>query len=347
MLVKPSLNYLPKLPFSHKIDLMRIIDTLEKIDDKVKNGCLTIGNFDGVHLGHKKIITSACRTAAGLGCPVIAMTFDPHPVVILHPEKKPQVLTPLPLKAALLESAGVDYLLVLKDSYKLLTLSPTDFVDDFLMKTVRPKVVVEGDDFHFGYGRSGSAEILAQLGKERNFDVVIIEPEEINFAGNSEKVSSTLIRHLLHKGDVADAAKALDRTYRLMGRVVKGRGKGAHLGFPTANIEPHQQVIPAEGVYAGFVSVAENIEKLCMAEQKIPAVFSLGRAKTFISAHPLLVEAHILAGGVDDLYDKYLAMDFIDFIRTQQRFETEEKLKEQISKDCKIAKQSLERKRQE
>jgi riboflavin kinase/FMN adenylyltransferase len=342
---------LPELLTGRKIRLcrllkkglqMQIIDTLEKIDDRVKNCCLTIGNFDGVHLGHKKIITAAGRTAASLGdCPAIAMTFDPHPVVILHSEKKPQVLTPLPMKAALLEAAGVDYLIVLKDSYKLLTLSPSDFVDDFLMKTITPKAVVEGNDFHFGYGRSGNAQILEQLGKERNFDVVIIEPEEINFDGNPEKVSSTLIRHLLHKGNVADAAKALGRVYRLMGRVVKGRGKGAHLGFPTANIEPYGQVIPAEGVYAGFVSVAENIEKLCTIDQKIPAVFSLGRAKTFISDHPLLIEAHILDERVGDLYDKYLAMDFVDFIRHQQRFETEEKLKEQIERDCKTAKDVL------
>jgi riboflavin kinase/FMN adenylyltransferase len=126
-----------------------------------------------------------------------------------------------------------------------------------------------------------------------------------------------------------------------MGRVIKGRGKGAHLGFPTANIDPHEQIIPAEGVYAGFVSVADTVEKLCVLSRKIPAVFSLGRAKTFISDHPLLIEAHILDEKVEDLYDKYLAMDFIDFVRGQQRFETEEKLKKQIKKDCKITKEIL------
>ncbi|MBN1786848.1 MAG: bifunctional riboflavin kinase/FAD synthetase [Sedimentisphaerales bacterium] len=311
---------------------MQIIDTLEKIDDKIKGCCLTIGNFDGVHLGHRKIIASAAGLAVG---PVVAMTFDPHPVVILHPEKEPQVLTPLPLKAALLEAAGVDYLIVVKDSYKLLTLSPADFVDDFLMKTVKPKAVIEGDDFHFGYGRSGNAEVLAALGKDRNFDVIIVAPQQVKLSGSTEKVSSTLIRHLLHAGDAANAAKTLGRNYRLMGKVIKGRGKGTHLGFPTANIEPHQQVVPAEGVYAGFVSVAQSVEELCTSDEKIPAVFSLGRAKTFISDHPLLIEAHILDEKVEDLYDKYLAMDFVDFLRGQQRFETEEKLKEQITADCK------------
>ena len=321
---------------------MQIIDTLEKIDNKVKNCCLTIGNFDGVHLGHKKIIAAARRTAAKLGnCPVAVMTFDPHPVAILHPEKPLKVLTPLLLKKTLLESAGIDYLIVLKDSYELLTLSPADFVDDFLVETISPKAVIEGDDFHFAYGRSGNAQILRRLGKQFGFDVVIIEPQEIKLDSVSTKISSTLIRHLLQAGNAAGAAKALGRPYRLMGKVVKGRGKGAELGFPTANIDPHEQIMPAEGVYAGFVSVADTIEKLCTLNQKKPAVFSLGRAKTFISDHPMLIEAHILNEKIENLYDKYLAMDFIDFVRRQQRFETEEKLKEQIAKDCKTAKSVL------
>ncbi|MGA2914452.1 MAG: bifunctional riboflavin kinase/FAD synthetase [Sedimentisphaerales bacterium] len=321
---------------------MQIINTIEKIDNELKGCCLTIGNFDGVHLGHKKIIAAARQTSAKFGdCPVAAIVFDPHPAAILHPEKQTQVLTPLPLKKALLESAGIDYLIVLRDSYSLLTLSPADFVDDFLKDTIAPKAVIEGDDFHFGYGRSGNAQILRQLGKQLGFDVIIVEPEEIKIGDCLSRVSSTLIRHLLHTGNVADAAKALGRAYRLMGMVSKGRGIGSQLGFPTANIEPHEQIIPAEGVYAGFVSVADNIEGLCLLNQKVPAVFSLGRAKTFISDHPLLIEAHILAGSVEDLYGKYLAMDFIDFIRHQQRFESEKELKEQIAKDCQKAKDIL------
>lgn len=318
---------------------MQIIEKLENIPAKAKGCCLTIGNFDGMHLGHKKIITSARQAAKRFGnCPVVAMTFEPHPVAILHPEKSPQVLTPLPLKQALLEKAGVDYLIVIRDSYKLLSLSPESFVDDFLDKTIAPKAVIEGNDFHFGYGRSGNAKVLAALGKGRGFEVAIVDDVEIDFGTGPTKVSSTLIRLMLQSGNAAQAAMALGRPYRLMGKVVKGRGKGTELGFPTANIEPHDQILPAEGVYAGFVSVADSVEKLCMAEQKIPAVFSLGRAKTFISEHPLLIEAHLLDGGGKNLYDKFLAMDFIDFIRGQRRFETEEKLKEQIKQDCQKAK---------
>lgn len=321
---------------------MLIIEKLENIPAKIKGCCLTIGNFDGVHLGHTKIIASARQAAERFGeCPVAVMTFDPHPVAILHPEKARQVLTPLSLKQALLEKAGVDYLIVIRDSYKLLSLSPESFVNDFLIKIITPKVVVEGNDFHFGYGRSGNAQVLATLGRGRGFDVVIVDDVEIDFGTGPTKVSSTLIRLMLQSGNAAQAARALGRSYRLMGKVVKGRGKGTELGFPTANIEPHDQIIPAEGVYAGFVSVADNVEKLCIVEQRIPAVFSLGRAKTFISDHPLLIEAHLLDGGGENLYDKFLAMDFIDFIRGQRRFETEEKLKEQIKNDCEKAKHIL------
>jgi riboflavin kinase/FMN adenylyltransferase len=314
---------------------MQIIENSGKIDSPVKGCCLTIGNFDGFHKGHKKIIASARRIAEKFGnCPVAAMIFDPHPVAILHPERVLQVLTSLPLKKALLASAGVDYLIIIKDSYKLLTLSPDDFIDDFLTKSIAPKTLIEGNDFHFGYGRSGNAKMLCRLGKQKGFEVVIVDDEGINIDGGTVRISSTLIRHLLHNGRVTDAAEALGRPYRLMGKVVKGRGKGLHLGFPTANIEPHNQIIPAEGVYAGFVSVADSVEEICTMNQKIPAVFSLGRAKTFVSAHPLLIEAHILDEKINGLYDKFLAMDFIDFVRHQQRFETEEKLKEQIKKDC-------------
>ena len=321
---------------------MQIIDTVENIDEKLKGCCLTIGNFDGVHLGHKVIIRAAQQAAERLGdCPIAAMTFDPHPIAVLHPEQPPRILTPLPLKSALLEAAGVDYLVIVRDSYQLLTLSPQDFVDKFLMKSLSPRAVVEGDDFRFGYGRSGDAKTLEQMGKTCGFDVTIVKDEHITINNESSRVSSTLVRHLLHRGDVADAARVLGRRYRLMGKVVKGRGKGAELGYPTANIDPHEQIIPVDGVYAGVVSVADDIEKLCTASQNLPAVFSIGRAKTFVSHHPLLIEAHLLGRKDENLYGKYLAMDFIDFIRTQKRFKSFEELKEQITRDCEKAKSIL------
>jgi len=224
-----------------------------------------------------------------------------------------------------------------------LNLSPESFVDEFLLKSVQPDVVVEGEDFNFGYGRSGNVQILKELGERFSFEIVIVPGKEIKLANEQNaRVSSTLIRHLLHKGKVADAAKALGRYYRLSGQTTLGKGKGRKLGFPTANIDPINQIIPAEGVYAGFVEIADTEEQLCESKSKLPAAFSIGRAKTFISDHPLLVEAHILGQDPGDLYGKYLAMDFVEFIRHQQKFTSPEQLSAQIEKDCQKTKLILQ-----
>jgi riboflavin kinase/FMN adenylyltransferase len=147
--------------------------------------------------------------------------------------------------------------------------------------------------------------------------------------------SSSLIRRLLERGEVQKVADALGRPYRLVGKTILGRGVGRQLGFPTANIQPDRQIIPSEGVYAGYVVVGQTVEEACVGAAARPAAISLGRAKTFLTDHPMLIEAHILEPNVEDLYGKYLAMDFIERIRGQQRFDTRQSLIEQIDKDCK------------
>jgi len=321
---------------------MKIIQTISQLQN-IKKGCvLTIGNFDGVHLGHQKIINIARKLADERHSELVLMTFEPHPVAILYPEKAPGVLTPIVLKKHLLNQFGVDCLVVLESSYRILNLSPESFVDEFLVSSVRPAVVVEGEDFNFGYGRSGNIQILKELGQKFSFETVIIPGKDIKLAdGQKARVSSTLIRHLLHKGKVADAIKALGRYYRLSGKTTPGKGKGRQLGFPTANINPVSQIIPAEGVYAGFVEIADTEEQLCESKSKLPAAFSIGRAKTFISDHPLMVEAHVLGKDIGDLYGKHLAMDFMEFIRHQQKFSSPDQLSAQIAKDCKKAAEIL------
>jgi riboflavin kinase/FMN adenylyltransferase len=327
---------------------MLIIDNKESLEKLEKDWALTIGNFDGVHLGHKQIIKTvakACKDNAARG--VAVMTFEPHPAVVLHPEKAPGLLTPLAMKKHLLKGLGVDCLIVLTDTLRLLNMSPGDFVDQFLMKTVRPSVVVEGPNFNFGYGRSGNIETLKTLAEQKGFKVVEVAPKELNIEGPTGRrrvlCSSSLVRRLLENGQVEQAGSVLSRFYRLMGRTVTGRGVGREIGFPTANIEPENQIIPAEGVYAGFVQVGENLEGVCEDLQQLPAAFSIGRAKTFVSEHPLLVEAHILEEKVADLSGKYLAMDFVKRIRGQRRFESRDKLAEQIAKDCENARGILAR----
>jgi riboflavin kinase / FMN adenylyltransferase len=311
---------------------------------KVKDGCvLTIGNFDGVHLGHQEIISTAKKLADQKNTELVLMTFEPHPVTILYPEKAPGVLTPMPLKKHLLNQFGVDCMIILRSSYRILNLSPEAFVEEFLTKSSRPSVLVEGEDFNFGYGRSGSVETLKELGEKFGFELIVVAGKQISLTDEKNtRVSSTLVRHLLHKGKVKDAAQALGRYYRLSGQTTPGKGKGRQLGFPTANIEPINRIIPAEGVYAGYVEITDTEELLCQSESRIPAAFSIGRAKTFISDHPLLIEAHILEKETENLYGKYLAMDFVDFIRHQQKFESTEQLSAQIAKDCKKAKQILD-----
>ena len=327
---------------------MKIIETTSGLEEltKVEKGCvLTIGNFDGVHLGHLEIISIARKLADQRNSELVLMTFEPHPVAILYPEKAPGVLTPMILKKHLLARLGVDCMVILESSYRILNLSPENFVDEFLLKSSRPAVVVEGEDFNFGYGRSGNVQVLKELGEKFGFELVIVPGKEIRLVDEQNtRVSSTMIRHLLHKGKVADAAQALGRYYRLSGRTTPGKGKGRKLGFPTANIEPISRIIPAEGVYAGFVEIADTEQQLCQSKSKIHAAFSIGRAKTFISDHPLLVEAHILEQDTGDLYDKYLAMDFVRFIRHQQKFDSPEQLSAQIAKDCQCAKEILSNK---
>jgi len=296
---------------------MKIIEVTSDIAEmaKVQQDCvLTIGNFDGVHLGHQEILATARRIATERNADFVVMTFEPHPLAVLHPQRKPGILTPLALKKHILAELKVDCLLVVQSTPELLSLSPQNFIQRFLLESIGPAVVVEGRSFNFGSGRTGSVDVMQKLGATKGFEVVVVDSKEVKMStGQSVAVSSTVIRDLLQAGSVADAAVALGKAYRLIGQVVPGRGKGKQLGFPTANMHPPQQLIPAEGVYAGF-------SEITLAQQ-----------------HTLLIEAHLLTKHVGQLYDKWLAMDFIERLRDQQKFKTESQLSAQIAKDCEKA----------
>lgn len=321
---------------------MRIIYEASKLTDKDRRCVLTIGNFDGTHLGHRKIITVASRAAMDRKLPLVVMTFEPHPVAVLFPDKSHGVLTPLELKKALLSEAKIDCLFVVTSTDEVLGLSPEDFVVKFLNEALEPVIVVEGEDFNFGAKRTGSIHSLRQLGQKHGFDVTVVPAEGIELSSGEEvRVSSTLIRKLIESGQVSDAANALGRAYRLIGTVVAGRGKGKHLGFPTANLDPLDQIIPSEAVYAGFVEIGDTVEQVCKGGSGIPAALSIGRAPTIVSDHAQLIEAHILMDDVPDLLGKHLAMDFVEKLRGQQKFASEEELAEQIAADCKDARRCL------
>ncbi|MBL7154134.1 MAG: bifunctional riboflavin kinase/FAD synthetase [Phycisphaerae bacterium] len=321
---------------------MQRISSISQIQTVEKGCVLTIGNFDGVHVGHQQILTAARQAAMDRKTQLLVMTFEPHPLAIVRPEMAPGSLTPLDLKERLIAQFGADYLFVVESTPELLALSAEDFVQRFLIENIKPGLVVEGESFNFGSGRSGSIHTLQELADANGFEVSVITAEQVGLSAEpGVTVSSTIIRNLLAEGSVADAATALGRPYRLIERIIPGRGKGRRLGFPTANMKLPQQAIPAEGVYAGFVELADMPDKLLSAKAKIPAALSIGTSATFGDAHSLLIEAHLLRDNVGQLYDKHLAIDFVQQIRPQQRFETESALAVQIAKDCKEAKEVL------
>jgi len=321
---------------------MKVLKTVSELG-QLPDGCvLTIGNFDGVHIGHQQNIKVARDIATLERVSLAVMTFEPHPVAILHPEKAPGVLTPLPLKIHLLQNCGVDYLIILRDTTSLLRLSPIDFVDKFLLKDVRPKVLVEGDDFNFGANRAGNIDTLKQMAEPDGFSVVVVPSKLVKLhTGQSVRVSSTTIRYMLQSGHVADAAFLFGRPYRLIGKIISGRGKGRQLGFPTLNMQMPSQIIPQEGVYAGYCLIGADEDEVCRSDNRLPSVFSIGHAVTFSDQHAQLIEAHVLDANIGVMSGKWLAMDFLDRIRPQQRFESPEVLAAQIAKDCDSAKQIL------
>ncbi len=321
---------------------MKVINEISELKEIEKGCVLTIGNFDGVHLGHRQILAASKQASVKSQKQLVVMTFEPHPIAVLFPEKTPGTLTPLELKKQLLAEAGADCLFILESNAELLSLSAEDFIHKFLVDNIQPGIVVEGESFNFGKAQSGSVQTLEKYATQNGFKVSIIEAKEVKLStGQSVAVSSTIIRNLLAHSEVEDAAVALGRPYRLIGRIVPGQGKGRQLGFPTLNMEPPKQLIPAEGVYAGFVNIGDSAEHICRSKQKIPAVFSIGRTQTLGGDYPLLIEAHILDKDPGQSYNKWLAMDFIKHIRSQQKFETEKDLSAQIAKDCEEAKKIL------
>lgn len=322
---------------------MKVLSTLSEFGQVRRGSVLTIGNFDGLHLGHREIFHTARRIARQRDTEMVVMTFEPHPVAVLHPEKAPGVLTPLPLKLHLLQEYADDCIIVLQDSQELLSLSPEDFVDKFLMASIAPEVIVEGDDFHFGAQRAGDVEMLRAFGARKGFDVVVVPPKQMALpTGQMLRVSSTVVRYMLEGGHVAEAALALSRPYRLMGPVVSGWGRGRKLGFPTLNMGKPDQIIPAKGVYAGRVELAESREALFDKAERFPAVFSIGEARTFGDQHPLLIEAHLLGAMLPDMTGHWVAMDFVRHLRHQHKFGAPEELVAQIDKDCRQARAVLD-----
>jgi len=283
---------------------------------------LTLGNFDGVHLGHQGILASARALADAEGIPVTAMTFDPPPDLVLRPEDPPRRLTLPERKAELLCTARANYAVTAHADMALLSLEPEEFVRDILVGHFAPRHIVEGNNFFYGRRRAGNIQTLRDSGVECGFTVHLAEPVVSDFGDGPVLISSTLIREFLLTGRVEHAAQALGRRFEITGTVVPGLKRGREMNFPTANVDPGPQITPGDGVYAGTATVD--------GEEHLAAI-SVGPQPTF-GGQVRTIEAFLLdVSGC--FYDKTMTVSFAARLRDMLRFESRAELAEQMRKD--------------
>ena len=301
----------------------KMISGLENVPPACKGGVLTIGNFDGVHIGHQSILRAGRELARSVDSPLVTMTFERPPDLVLRPADTPKRLTPLDRKVELLIEAGADYVVIAETNPDLLAMDPAAFVEDIIVARFAPRHMVEGPNFFFGRKRAGNVVTLESLGAEAGFDVHVVEPVAAELPDGPEQVSSTLIRQMVAAGRVEQAGRCLSRPYAMVGTIIPGEGRGRVLDFPTANIDPVEQVLPADGVYAGRARIAD---------QCFVAAISIGNKPTFQDEPRTYVEAFLIdADG--DYYGQPMTLEITHRVRDQQRFDGLESLRGQIAKD--------------
>jgi riboflavin kinase/FMN adenylyltransferase len=295
---------------------------------------VTIGAYDGVHLGHQAVIAEVRRLAAERGARSVVVTFDRHPATIVRPESAPRLLTDLDQKLELLARTGVDGTFVVTFDERRAAEEPEDFVKEVLVDGLNASVVVVGEDFHFGHHRRGNVALLREMGAREGFEVMPVSliPRA---DGVEEPVSSTAVRRSLAGGEVDIAAHLLGRPYEVRGIVVVGDKRGRLLGFPTANVEVSNQVcMPADGVYAGWYERPDG--------QVYPCAINLGRRPTFYEhADHSLLEAHLLDFS-GDLYGEQAEVRFVHFLRSERKFEGVDALISQLKRDIEGARHVLD-----
>jgi riboflavin kinase / FMN adenylyltransferase len=279
---------------------------------------VTVGNFDGVHLGHRVILGRVCQRARELDCQPVAFTFDPHPARVLNPDSNLRLLTTPAQKIALLEGAGVA-VVVQPFTREFAAIPAREFVREYFVNRLQAREVVVGHDYRFGYRREGSIALLKEMGQALGFSVQVVWAVEVDDA----VVSSSLIRAMLKLGNVREANRLLGRTYGVAGRVVAGKGRGGKLlGVPTANLAPENDLLPASGIYA--VWVVKDGEKL-------PGVANIGTCPTFDNQE-LSLEVHLI-DFTGDLYGEVLQVEFVARLREERRFSSIGELAVQIRAD--------------
>ncbi len=308
---------------------MRVLRSIEEARVYLDKGCcLTIGNFDGVHVGHKALLNKLKERARDLFVPSVVLTFDPHPLKVLK-GSCPPFITPMPQKIELLQKEGIDLILCIEFTPDFATISARAFVEDILVKALKVKEMVIGYDYAFGRDREGNYELLKELGDKLGFLVWRVEPVYVK----GEVVSSTRIRKMVQQGMVWEVRELLGRFYQVYGEVVKGfRRGGPMLGIPTANLHLVDELFPKEGVYAVWVEWRERIYK---------GVANIGYNPTFGNS-VLSVETHILNFN-HDIYGEKIKVHFVQRIREEKKFSSIEELKNQILKDIEKGRRLLDR----
>jgi riboflavin kinase/FMN adenylyltransferase len=290
---------------------------------------VSIGAYDGVHLGHRALLRDLSARAEVAGLSTVVVTFDRHPAGVVRPESAPPQLTDLEQKLELLAACGVDQTYVVAFDENRANESAEDFVKEVLVERLHARLVVVGEDFHFGHGRKGNVALLTKLGQQYGFEVIGARlTGDGTESGDTEPVSSTRIRTMVAEGDVVGAAALLGRPHEVRGPVVRGDGRGGpELGFPTANLAVADDIaLPADGMYAGYFTRADGSEH--------PAAIYVGRRPTFYEpgTASVLVEAYLLDFD-GDLYGEHSRVSFVDRLRGDQKFDTVDALIAQMHQD--------------
>ena len=295
----------------------------------VQGTVVTVGTFDGVHLGHRQLVTRLAARAAESGLRSVLVTFDPHPLEIVNPAAAPQLLTLPDERTELLASTGIDYVAIVPFTRNLQRYEPDAFVDVVLSRGLRMRELLIGYDHGFGRGREGDVEMLQTLGDQRGFHVEVVPPVSL---GDGRPVSSTAVRRAVAGGDLASAARALGRPYSVSGRVAKGDQRGRSLGFPTINLgaPSARKLLPPDGVYAVRAHTPTGV---------FGGMLNLGGRPTFGDTR-LSLEAHLF-DATGDWYGARVRVDFISRIRDTMRFSGPDALREQLRRDEESARRAL------
>jgi riboflavin kinase/FMN adenylyltransferase len=309
---------------------MQIIQDIEKIKEPFQSAVVTIGNFDGVHIGHQALFHEVIERAEAMDGTAVAMTFDPHPIRVIKQNGHPPLITLYEQKAELIEKAGIDVLICIPFTMDFAALSARTFVEEILVRRIGMKAIVVGQDYTFGNRREGNVELLRQYADEMSFEVIVADWIQSTDADN-HRISSTAIRELVTEGAMEKAGKMLGRNYQIRGTVARGRDRGGRLlGIPTANINLQDELCPKAGVYAVIVN---------HDAQRYPGVANIGYSPTF-DDHVFTVEAHIL-DFKKDIYGEKIMVNFVQRLRGEIKFSGLDELIEQIGRDIAMAREIL------